>query len=68
MHGSSRQVWRGGSNGFRSLDIVKEVIWGELEPSLQEIIKSGMLDESLNEGLLIERVFVTCLQYYKDFF
>ncbi len=68
MHGSSRQVWRGGSNGFRSLDIVKEVIWGELEPSLQEIIKSGMLDESLNEGLLIERVYVTCLQYYKDFF
>ncbi len=68
MHGSSRQVWRGGSNGFRSLDIMKEVIWRELEPSLQEIIKSGMLDESLNEGLLIERVFVTCLRYYKDFF
>jgi hypothetical protein len=68
MHGSSRQVWRGGSNGFRSLDIMKEVIWRELEPSLQEIIKSGMLDESLNEGLLTERVFVTCLRYYKDFF
>ena len=68
MHGSLRQVWRQSSNGFRSLDIPKEVIWGELEPSLQKILKNGMLDESLNKDLLMERAFVTYLRYYSDFF
>lgn len=60
--------WRGSSIDFPALDITKEVIWEEVKPHLEGIIEHGELDESLNKNLLLERVLVTCLRHYKDYF
>src|SRR5207248_3374576 len=40
----------------------------QVKPYLKEIIERGGLDESLNKNLLIERVWVTSLRHYGDFF
>lgn len=68
LHGSERQKLTHSAKGFREIDIKKEAIWQEIWPSLQKIIKDGILDESQNKDLLIERVLAIVLCQYKEFF
>ena len=68
LFGSLRMHSTSSSRGFRELDIEKEVIQQNIQPSLDKIIEQGQLDESQNEALLVERLIVTCLQNYPDYF
>jgi len=56
------------SRGFQNIDIVDEVFSYNVQPSLKEILQQGLLDESQNKELLIERVLATCVTYCQDYF
>lgn len=66
--GSLRMHWTDSSHSFQAFDIAQEVLSHHLLPGLQESIERGMLDESKNRALLIERVLATCLQEYAEDF
>jgi hypothetical protein len=58
----------GSADGFRSLNVLDEVVWSEIQPALDEITKNGMLDESRNEYLLKERVLAAAVSSYAEYF
>jgi hypothetical protein len=64
--GSLRMHWTDSSHGFQAFDIAQEVFSHHILPRLQESLERGMLDESKNRALLIERVLATCLQEYAE--
>lgn len=66
--GSLRMYRTDSSCGFQAFDIAQEVFSHHILPGLQESLERGMLDESKNRALLIERVLATCLQEYADDF
>ena len=45
-HGAIRLHWASSSNGFRSLNVVREVLLNEICPQLREMLEQGGLDET----------------------
>jgi len=66
--GSLRMHRTDSSRGFQNIDIAAEVFSYNVQPSLKEILQQGMLDESQNKELLIERMLATCVTYCQDYF
>lgn len=54
--GASRVHYRSACNGFIGFDLRREVLKGEVEDQLKEIISSGLLNETENYHLNIEKV------------
>lgn len=56
LDGASELHARSSANGFREIDITREVVEGELLPQIRRLIEKGGLNESNNRDMLIEHI------------
>jgi hypothetical protein len=64
LAGAGKMHLNSGDNGFRNgINIRSSVVNSELLPQIDELVKSGQLNESRNPDLLVELILETVLQY-----
>jgi hypothetical protein len=58
---------RSSSKGFKELNIEKEVIEKEIREQLDHITSKGLLNESNNAQLLLERLLAIAVRHYREY-
>lgn len=51
-------------NGFRNIADIKSLVMEEILRELKDIMKKGLLDESQNKNLMIERIIALLINFY----
>lgn len=64
LEGATRLKYRPSTNGFVDIRVIREVIRGEILPTLDEVTKNGSLKEDQCRYLLEELVAASYMEYY----
>ncbi len=68
LHGASALHGCSSANGFKDLDVKREVIENEILPQLSSIVTEGRLNENQCKYLLLERIIAIIAKRYRKHF
>jgi len=66
IEGVDRLHFTDSANGFKNIDIEREVLVNEIEDQLKQIIEKGQLNEDHSKYLLEEKLFAIVFQYQAE--